>query len=244
MVEPEFEETIGFVARAMKNFGLASLHLINPKTTLGINGRMRGGHAQEILDRMVVSDSLAKALQGVDLAIGTTAQRAHSTVNILRRPMTPRDLGGIVASASGSVAIVFGREGSGLTDHELSLCEALVTIPASDEYATLNLSHAAAIIFYELCMSREPFPMEDLASEEVKLAITRHLSDSLSAAGLEEYKIGLTVRAFRNILGRSGLRRREASLVAGATRLILQTIMSGIHGKTEASVSDVMSQPV
>lgn len=244
MVEPEFEETIGSVARAMKNFGLCSLRLINPKASLGTDGRMRGGHAQEILDSVDVSTSLAEALRGIDLAIGTTAQRAHSSVNLLRRPMTPRDLGGLLATLSGSVAIVFGREGVGLTNQELSLCDALVTIPASDDYATLNLSHAAAIIFYELYLSREPLAKEELATEEVKMAIVRHLVASLTAAGLEDYKIALTIRACKNLLGRACLRRREASLIAGATRLISKAITSDNQRDSEAVASEVMSQQV
>ena len=64
--------------------------------------------------------------------------------------MTPRELSKVLAQQAGTVGTVFGREGTGLNNHELSLCDAIVTIPASKAYQTLNLSHAAAIIFYEL----------------------------------------------------------------------------------------------
>jgi tRNA/rRNA methyltransferase len=224
MVEPCFEESIGFVARAMKNFGLNSLSLVNPRVSLSSNGRSRGGHAQEILDAITAHNSLPEALRGLDLSIGTTAQRGHSLTNLLRKPMTPRDLGIALSAQSGKVGIVFGREGTGLSNHELSICDTIVTIPAADAYPTLNLSHAAAIIFYELFQSTIPVTETDLASEGVRRTMLGYLSESLSQVGLEEYKIGLTLRAFRSIMGRSAIRRREGSLLAGGFRQISEAL--------------------
>jgi len=77
LVEPRFDESIGFIALAMKNFGPTSLRLVKPVTDFGHNGRMRGGHAQDVLDYTTVHESLLEALDGFDLSIGTTAQR-HS----------------------------------------------------------------------------------------------------------------------------------------------------------------------
>lgn len=224
LVEPAFEESIGFVARAMKNFGLSSLHLINPHTTVGDLGRMRGAHAQDILDSAVKWDSLQEALEGVELSIGTTAQRGPSSANLLRRPMTPSELGSAIRAASGTVGIVFGREGTGLNNVELGQCDALVTIPAASDYQTLNLSHAAAIVFYELYKSSSAMTSDELASEEVKQIILEHLSDAATVAGLPDYKIGLAVRAFRNVLGRSAIRQREGSLLAGVMRQIQESM--------------------
>src|SRR5438093_12113861 len=99
----------------MKNFGLTSLRLVKPVTDFGHNGRMRGGHAQDVLDSSTIHESLLDALDGVDLSIGTTAQRARSSANLLRRPMTPRELSEVLAQQAGTVGLVFGREGTGLT---------------------------------------------------------------------------------------------------------------------------------
>jgi tRNA/rRNA methyltransferase len=224
MVEPCFEESIGFVARAMKNFGLRALHLVKPSSSLGPAGRMRAGHAQEVLDSIVVHGSLTEALNGLDLSVGTTAQTGHSSVNLLRRPMTPEELGKSLLGVSGKVGVVFGREGTGLTNHELSLCDAIVTIPTSEAYPTLNISHAAAILFYELNRSSSPIMRSDLASEDVRRTILEFLSESSAEAGLEEYKIGLTARALRSVMGRSAIRHREASLLAGALRQISEAL--------------------
>src|SRR3989441_7486069 len=96
LVEPNFEESIGFVARAMKNFGLSNLHLVNPRTVLGPSGRMRGGHAQDVLDSIVEHPSLKEALDDLQLSIGTTAQRSYAASNLVRKPMTPRELGHVL----------------------------------------------------------------------------------------------------------------------------------------------------
>ena len=208
----------------MKNFGLSNLHLVNPLTQLGSHGRARGGHAQDVLDSAISNESLLEALEGLDLSVGTTAQRSFSEANLLRKSMTVRDLKSVVQNSSGTVGLVFGREGTGLNNAELGLCDGIVSIPTADEYQTLNLSHAAAIVFYELYdVARVP-DGDLLATEEVKKTILGYLSNSATLAGLEEYRVGLTIRAFRNVLGRSGLRWREGSLLAGTLRHISEAL--------------------
>jgi tRNA/rRNA methyltransferase len=224
LVEPNFEESIGFVARAMKNFGLSNLHLVNPIAILGPNGRMRGGHAQEVLDSIVEHTSLEEALEGLDLSIGTTAQKSYAPFNLVRKPMTPKELGNVVKSQTGTVGIVFGREGTGLTNAELGQCDATLTIPASPEYQTLNLSHAAAIVFYELHLTSGESATDELASVQVKRTILRFLSKSAEQSGMEERDRSLLTRALRNVLGRSALRHREGSLLAEALRRVSETL--------------------
>jgi len=224
LVEPSFEESIGFVARAMKNFGLSNLHLVNPKTVLGPSGRMRGGHAQDVLDSIVEHSSLQDALEGLHLSIGTTADRSYTASNLVRKPMTPRALGHVLRKQSGSVGIVFGREGTGLTNVELGHCDATLTIPAVSEYQTLNLSHAAAIVFYELHVAAGESSMDGLASERVKKTILSFLSDSALRSGIEEHDRALLTRAFRNVLGRSAIRQREGSLLVEVLRRISEAL--------------------
>ncbi|HVH15175.1 MAG TPA: RNA methyltransferase [Candidatus Angelobacter sp.] len=224
LVQPSFEESIGFVARAMKNFGLSNLHIVNPIAILGPNGRMRGGHAQDVLDSIVEHSSLEGALEGLDLSVGTTAQKSYAASSLVRKPMTPKEFAKTVKSQKGSIGMVFGREGTGLTNAELARCDATLTIPASPEYQTLNLSHAAAIVFYELQNMSGDSSTDQLASEQVKRTILRFLSDSATRSGMEEYERSLLVRAFRNVLGRSALRHREGSLLAEALRRVSETL--------------------
>ena len=208
----------------MKNFGLSNLHLVNPIASLGNNGRARGGHAQDVLDSARIDDSLQDALSGVDLSVGTTAQRSFSEVNLVRKPMTARELRSVLKNAAGTTGLVFGREGTGLNNAELGLCDCVVTIPTANEYQTLNLSHAASIIFYELYDETLATDGDLLATDDVKKAILSHLSSSARLAGVEEYRVSLAIRALRNVMGRSALRWREGSLLAGTFRHISETL--------------------
>ncbi len=247
LVEPSFEESIGFIARAMKNFGLTNLHIVNPIAVLGPEGRSRGGHAQDVLNSIVQNGSLKEALQGLDLAIGTTAQKSYVPSNLVRKPMTPKEFSTIVKKRTGTVGIVFGREGTGLTNSELDQCDATLTIPAHSDYQTLNLSHAAAIVFYELHNTLVESSTDGFASEQVKKTILRLLSESAELSGIDEYKRGLLTRAFRNVLGRSALRHREGSLLAEALRRVSETL-SRVKGQedlvTPADDSESDARPI
>lgn len=240
-MEPSFEESIGFVARAMKNFGLSNLHVVNSIAILGPNGRTRGGHAQDVLDSIVQHSSLKEALEGLDLSIGTTAQKSYAASNLVRKPVTPKEFASTVKSQNGSIGIVFGREGTGLTNAELDQCDVTLTIPASPEYQTLNLSHAAAIVFYELHNTSGESLTDQLASEQVKRTILRFLSESTALSGMDEYERSLLTRAFRNVLGRSALRHREGSLLAEALRRVSETLTLGngpMNSETRPTVSE------
>ncbi|OLE74384.1 hypothetical protein AUG19_08885 [archaeon 13_1_20CM_2_54_9] len=220
MVEPGYDETIGFVARAMKNFDLANLRLVNPIARIEGRAKMRAGHAQEVLENAERFRSLSEAVADQDLTVGTTSQRARSQYRVLRRPASPRDLAEQIKKASGSVALVFGREGTGLTNQELALCDMTVTIPSSPNYPTLNLSHAAAIIFCELFNTLENDSSDELAPQSVKTIMVNFLEKSARLAGINAEETSLALRAFKNMLGRSALRVREASLLAGVLRNI------------------------
>lgn len=232
LVEPCFEESMGFVARAMKNFGITALHVVNPVAQLGTDGRSRGGHAQEILDSIILHKSLQDAIEEVDVSVGTTAQRAHSATNLLRTPTTPKEFAELVKGKRGRIALVFGREGTGLNNQELGLCDMTMTIPSAETYPTLNVSHAAAIVFYELFGEGVSRPNEALASEQVRQTIVDYFSESLTQVGIEEYKVGLASHSLRTVMARSAMRRREGSVLAGAMRHIAEALSQSSHGQS------------
>ncbi len=229
LVEPAFEESIGFIARAMANFALNDLRLVNPIASIGKTAHARAGHAQDILDNLRLYPSLVEALKDSDLSVGTTAQRARSLYRVLRRPSSPRELGSVVRSAKGSVALVFGREGTGLTNRELDTCDMVLTVPASEEYPTMNISHAAAIVFYELFSSLTSGNRELLADEKVKNALLEFLQRAALTTGVSARERGLAARALRNVMGRSAIRAREASSLAGVLRTIAGAVDKPSH---------------
>lgn len=149
LVEPETPGNIGSVARVMKNFGFRQLVLVNPKCNY-LDGEAYGRamHAVDVLKKATVVKNFAE-LRKFDYVVGTTAALG-SDYNILRTPITPGQLAGQLAGKKGSIAVVFGRESSGLSNAEVEQCDVVVTIPASRRYRALNISHAAAIVLYEI----------------------------------------------------------------------------------------------
>jgi len=142
MIEPEYEINMGYVARIMDNFGLSELYLVNPKVPVGFKARMFAKHARWILERARIVGNWGEGMKGCDVIVGTTAktQRSIPLVKAVER------LGGI----EGKIAIVLGRDGTGLTVNEQEKCHVLATIPANKKNSSLNISHALAIVLYEL----------------------------------------------------------------------------------------------
>lgn len=139
---------IGGVARAMKNMGLSDLRLVNPQGYPSAEATARASGAHDLLARARVHDHLDEALAGCRRVLGTSARQ-----RTLRWPeLSPRaaaaDL--VQATSGGSVALLFGRERTGLSNAELDRCQALVNIPTNPDYSSLNLAAAVQVLAYEL----------------------------------------------------------------------------------------------
>ena len=143
---------IGAVARAMKNMCLEQLVLVAPKIYPSAEATARASGADDLLGSARVCDSLDQALAGCRLVVGTSARlRSVRWPQVDPRQCAERLLDEL--SADGEVAVLFGRESSGLSNTELDRCHYLVHIPANPDYASLNLAQAAQVIGYELRMA-------------------------------------------------------------------------------------------
>jgi len=218
LVEPEKAGNIGAVARAMKNFALSDLWIVNSKTPLTMEARAFAMHGYDVLRKAKKVKSLKAALRGLDLVVGTSAIVASSRSNISRVPITPADLADRIATSEGNVGIVFGRESSGLSNDEIEHCDLIVTIPANRSYNILNIASAASIIFYELFRPKATRAGPPLASVTVKLRLLHEFAKLVAQGGVHVHKRRLARRSFRNIISRSFITRREASLLVGVFR--------------------------
>ena len=153
LVGPKNEGNVGAVARAMKNFGVSRLVLVDP-CPIGDEARKRAMHGEDILLRAITVDSLEDGLRQVDFVVGTTGIATRSEKRFSRIAVTPRDFARRLSAMDGKLAILFGREDFGLSNEELTRCDLLVSIPAVPRYPILNVSHAAAIVLYELFASQ------------------------------------------------------------------------------------------
>ncbi len=143
---------IGAAARAMKVMGLSRLFLVAPEAPFpSSRATAMATSGDDILQKATVVDDMLSAISGCGLVLGTTAR-----LRSLPLPVTdPRKAAErVLAEAPGhEVAIVFGRENSGLTNEETRLCHYLVNIPTSQEYHSLNLAQAVQVVTYELHMA-------------------------------------------------------------------------------------------
>ncbi len=202
LVEPKNEGNVGAVARAMKNFDVHELVLVNP-CAIGTEARQRAMHGEDVLEAAVVVPDFATAIQDADLIVGTSGIDTNSEKRFARIAVPPRDLAAKVQGTDGAVALLFGREDFGLLDEELHQCDLLVTIPAAASYPILNLSHAVTILLYELFSARTSKKaaraMSGLEKEKLHLAF----ADLLDATDYPAHKIGRTRIMFRRMMGRA-----------------------------------------
>ena len=218
LVEPEKSGNIGAVARSMKNFDLSNLWIVNPKTPLDIEARAFAMHGYDILAKARTVKTMKQALRGLNLVVGTSAVVATSRSNLARVPMKPAKLAAKIRACRGNVGILFGRESSGLSNDEIEMCDLVVTIPASRAYNVLNLASAASIIFYALFQQRETHIGPPLASKRVKARLQFQFDQLIRHSGVQRHKQKLAQRSFRNVISRSFISAREASLLLGVLR--------------------------
>lgn len=220
-VEPKTSGNIGFLARSMKNFGLKKLVLINP-CKLENDAYYQAMHARELVQDAMIYDNLEEFIKDnkITSVIGTTGTPGGS-YNIKRIPITPDELGKTM-HVDGNIALLFGREGDGLSNQEIEQCDVLVTIPTSDEYPIMNITHAATIIFYEIFKNKKNYPVEDMdiSSYEDKEILTNLTEDIISKLDYPEHKEKQVKIIVKRIIGRAFIAGRESQTLRGTLKRI------------------------
>ena len=154
LVEPSHPGNIGSVARAMKTMGLSNLVLVNPKKFPHIEATKLAAGAESVLSDARVVTSASEAIGDCTMVLGTSVRDREVTWPTF----DPRETASLVSDhlastgADHQVAILFGRESSGLTNAEMDLCQSQIRISANSEYSSLNLASAVQIIAYEMRM--------------------------------------------------------------------------------------------
>jgi tRNA/rRNA methyltransferase len=150
LVEPQLGENIGMAARAMGNFGLTRLRIVNPRDGWpNVHAKRAAAGADHILDRAELFDTVAQAVADCTLLFATTA-RAHDQAKPVVGPeAAAREIVGQIGEGGGEVGILFGRERSGLLSDEVAIANRIVTFPVNPGFASLNLAQAVLLMGYE-----------------------------------------------------------------------------------------------
>lgn len=218
MVEPQSPGNIGMACRAMKNMGLSRLRLVKGCDRFHPESLKFAVSAKDLLEQAEVYDDLPSALADCTLTVGTTRRHGKYRQEILSPPEVSTLLKAH-ATPGCQAAIVFGREDSGLTTDELSLCRWHATIPSAAEYGSLNLSQAVLIFCYELGKAADSpggGRIEQLAtSADIELLFAQMDSCLQKIGFLNEQNPGHIMRSLRRIFFRSELDNREVAILRG-----------------------------
>ncbi len=150
LVEPQLGENIGMAARAMGNFGLSRLRIVNPRDGWpNVHAKRAASGADYILDQAELFDTVEQAVADCSLLFATTA-RAHDQAKPVVAPeAAAREIVAQIEAGTGEVGIMFGRERYGLQNEEVALANRIVTFPVNPGFASLNLAQAVLLMGYE-----------------------------------------------------------------------------------------------
>lgn len=233
LVEPQSSGNVGSTARAMRNTDFTDLVLINPCDYKNNESYSMACKADDVLARARVFPTLEAYLNEPSIVVGTTRRIGRH-----RYPVIPLDEAVpmiLRLAASGRVAILFGREDRGLLNEEIPHCDILVEIPTSEDYPSINLSHAVFTVLHHLFTAQSPKAqvIRSAPKEEV-LKMYAHLEDTLKRLGYGdkggEYLLEAIMRSFKRLFGRTGLMMKEVNMLRG--------ILAQIENRVPAPAGD------
>lgn len=219
MVELKIPENIGFIARVIKNFGFSKLALYN--CNLDEGAYITASHAKDILEKASRIEDLREYLSNKELVVGTTGITGLKEESYLRRPMFyPDELRDYLKGKQAKAVILFGREDYGLSNEEIEFCDVLVNIPTSPEYPVMNVSHAAAIVLYEL--RKEAYKLEEkcyATSAEIDRLVS-YFEELLKESKYPPHRLPRTLLMLKRVHKRALLTKNEYTTYLGVIRKI------------------------
>jgi len=225
LVGVEGPVNLGFIARTCVNFGVDELFLVNPRADLE-EALIYSAKAKDFLRRAVIVNDLGKAIEDVDLSVATTA-KGYSRGDALRQSIDLVSFTEILREQPvDKLALIFGRESTGLTREELGRADYLVTIPANPEYPVLNLSQSVAVFLWELWKIRglEASNVPPRASREEIELLQRIINEITAHVIGDEEKRRRVYMVVTRIIMRARPTRYDARMLTYWFRRILNKI--------------------
>ncbi|WP_172399785.1 RNA methyltransferase [Geothermobacter hydrogeniphilus] len=224
LVEPQHPGNIGMVCRAMANFGISDLRLVNPCPYLHPEARKFAVAGNHLLGSARCYPDLPAALADVHLSVAATRRAGRLRGTLHPSSRLPELVGAL--PEGGRAALVFGREDCGLTGDEIACCGAGVRIASSEEVGSLNLAQAVMVLLYEL--HRRPGMVgeeRDLPEEGELQAVYAQMDDVLDRIGFTNPACpGATLTRLRQLISRARPDRAELGLLRGMWGQISESI--------------------
>ena len=221
MVGTTHPGNIGAAARAMHNMCLGRLCLVDPQCPVGEIAYARASGANAVLDNRETWSDLKQAVADCHHVVATSARRR----SLAWPESNPRELAARIHALGDDerVALVFGREHSGLSNDEIQLCNRMVCIPTNPEFSSLNVAAAIQLLCYEIYSGQAgAVPVktagpQDLAATSAELeGYFQHLQQVLETTGfLDPRQPGLAMQRLRRLYLRSDLSLNEVNILRG-----------------------------
>jgi len=221
---PQLGENIGAAARAMANFGLTDLRLVAPQANWQVKATVMAVGAAPISDGARVFATVPEALGDLQLVYATTARERGVTKPVLTPAEAARRLR--EASAQGArIGLLFGGERAGLDNEDISLVDAVITIPTNPDFSSLNLGQAVLLNAYEWFRAADATPparidhgpLAKKATREEMVHLMAHLEDELLKSGFlfPPDKAAATIRYIRAMLHRADFTDQDVRTLRG-----------------------------
>ena len=222
LVRPQLGENIGFAARAMLNFGLTELRLVEPRDGWpNAKARAAAAGADAVIDGARVFPDTAAAVADLTLVYAATARPRGASTDVATPREVAADLRDAVAAGQ-TVGVLFGPERSGLTNDEVALANAILTVPLNPGFSSIQLGHAVMILGYEWYQAGEGAARaaagnHPSATKAQLIGFFEHLERELDACGfLHPPEMRPTiVRNIRTLFQRARLTEREVRTLRG-----------------------------
>ncbi|MCK5163897.1 MAG: RNA methyltransferase [Desulfobacula sp.] len=221
LVEPQGPINIGSVCRTMMNFGFTQLRLVNPtKHYKSLLAKKMALSAFTVLENALIFDDLASALCDIQIAFGTTRRFGKYRKNFFTPSGAAQKLRDTYQK--NACAIVLGPEDTGLETKDLDLCQHFITIPTHNGYPSMNLSHALAVLLYEVSVKSDtekksfgPQPEKLAKGNEVEHMFSHMRESLLKIDFLDKQNPEHLLRTFRRLFGAAGLTSRDVRIIRG-----------------------------
>jgi tRNA/rRNA methyltransferase len=243
LVEPQLGQNIGMAARAMGNFGLTELRIVNPRDGWpNIHASRAASGADGVIDGARLFDTVAAAIADCSLVFATTARAHDQAKPVLAPEAAVREMAGEIAG-EGRAAILFGRERWGLTNEEVALADRIVTFPVDPQFASLNLAQAVLLMGYEWFKAAKdgalPFAATERSVRASKQQEQAFFDTLVSELDRVEFlrpaeKRDTMIVNLRNIFSRMEPTRQDIQTLHGA----IKAIAEGSKGPARGGVLD------
>ncbi len=227
LVKPQLGENIGMAARAMLNFGLEDLRLVAPRDGWPNPGAIpAAAGAEAVLENARVFKTTPEAIADLTKVFAATARER----GMMKPALSAREAASEIKKTQGQAGIMFGREAAGLSNEDVVLADAILSVPVNPDFSSLNLAVAVGIVAYECSQGVGDIPPDDdgggPATKGDMQALYDHIEGALDKNGYfyPEERRGAMVEALRNLLQSRAFNRQQVQTLRGVIKALSQNM--------------------